>query len=97
MSEIHRCVRSLWRGNRRQDIVVDDLDRDTFFERIGLTVEKYGWQMLSSVLMTNHFHLFFRTPQPNLSRGMQFLLGGYVSWWNWRHDLTWLILTPMQP
>jgi hypothetical protein len=38
--------------------------------------------------MSNHFHLFFRTPQPNLSRGMQFLLGGYANWWNARHDFS---------
>jgi putative transposase len=73
------------RGNRRQAIVVDDLDRDCFFERVGKSVERYHWEMFAAVLMTNHFHLFFRTPQANLSRGMQFLLSGYASWWNARH------------
>ena len=29
--------------------------------------------------------MFFRTPQPNLSRGMQTLLGGYASWWNQKY------------
>lgn len=76
------------RGDRRQDIVVDDVDRDAFFDRVGITVEKFGWQMFASVLMTNHFHLFFRTPQPNLSRGMQCLLGGYATWWNLRYQRT---------
>ena len=76
------------RGDRRQPIVVDDLDRDTFFQRIGSTVERFDWDMFAAVLMTNHFHLFFRTPQPNLSRGMEFLLGGYASWWNARHNYT---------
>jgi REP element-mobilizing transposase RayT len=76
------------RGDRRQAIVVDDGDRNTFFQRIGKTVEKYHWQMFAAVLMTNHFHLFFRTPQANFSRGMQFLLGGYSSWWNPRHGFT---------
>jgi len=28
---------------------------------------------------------FFQTPQPNLSMGMPFLLGGYASWWNHHH------------
>lgn len=76
------------RGDRRQAIVIDDLDRDTFFQRIGKSVEKYSWQMFAAVLMTNHFHLFFRTPQANLSSGMQFLSGGYASWWNARHGYT---------
>jgi hypothetical protein len=35
--------------------------------------------------MTNHFHLYFRTPQPNLSRGAQFLLGNYAQQFNRRH------------
>src|SRR4026207_2140583 len=73
------------RGDRRQPIVVDDEDPDTFFQRIGKTVQRFAWEMFAAGLMTNHFHLFFRTPQPNLSRGMQYLLGGYASWWNARH------------
>ena len=35
--------------------------------------------LLSFVLMPNHFHLFLRTPQPNLSRGMQYLVSGTPS------------------
>jgi hypothetical protein len=35
--------------------------------------------------MPNHTHLFFRTPQPNLSRGMQYLLSGYANWFSTRH------------
>ena len=35
--------------------------------------------------MPNHFHLFLRTPQPNLSRGMQYLVSGYANWYMKRH------------
>jgi putative transposase len=35
--------------------------------------------------MPNHEHLFLGTPQPNLSRGMQFLNGCYSSYFNKRH------------
>ncbi len=35
--------------------------------------------------MPNHTHLFFRTPEPNLSKGMQYLLSGYANWFNTRH------------
>jgi hypothetical protein len=31
--------------------------------------------------MANHIHLFVRTPKPNLSRGMQYLLSGYANWY----------------
>ena len=35
--------------------------------------------------MTNHFHLFLRTPQTNLSSGMHDLNAGYASLFNRRH------------
>jgi putative transposase len=38
--------------------------------------------------MTNHFHLVLQTPEPNLSRGMKWLLGSYVVWFNKRHGRT---------
>jgi hypothetical protein len=38
--------------------------------------------------MPNHIHLFFRTPQANLSRGMQYLLSGYANWYAKRHQHT---------
>jgi hypothetical protein len=36
--------------------------------------------------MNNHFHLVIQTPEPNLSRGMQWLNGSYAGWFNDRHD-----------
>jgi len=33
------------------------------------------------VWMPNHIHLFLRTPKPNLSKGMQYLLSGYTNWY----------------
>ena len=44
------------------------------FERLEQVVERYCWEMFAFAELTNHGHLFFRTPQPNLSRGMQTLL-----------------------
>jgi hypothetical protein len=40
---------------------------------------------MAYVLMKNHFHLVVQTPEPNLSRGMQWLNGTYASWFNRRH------------
>ncbi len=45
-----------------------------------------GWEVFSFVWMPNHIHLFFRTPQPNLSKGMQYLLSGYANWYAKRHQ-----------
>ena len=70
------------RGNGRQDIVRDDRDRQRLTDGLEATVQRYGWELLSYVLMTNHLHAFFRTPEPNLSRGMQYLLSGYANWFD---------------
>jgi REP element-mobilizing transposase RayT len=74
------------RGNGRQDIVYDDVDRQRVVDGLESTVGRYGWEVFSYVVMTNHLHAFFRTPQPNLSRGMQYWLSGYATWWCRRHS-----------
>lgn len=73
------------RGNGRQDIVYDATDRQRLVDGLETTVERYGWEVFCYVLMTNHLHAFFRTPEPNLSRGMQYWLSGYANWWCRRH------------
>ena len=73
------------RGNARQDIVLDDADREKRRDWLRRTVEVYGWRMHAFVLMRNHDHLFIETPEPNLSAGMQYLNGSYTSYFNRRH------------
>jgi putative transposase len=73
------------RGNARQKIFRDERDYRRFLEGLETTVEKFGLEVFSFVLMPNHTHLFFRTPRPNLSQGMQYLLSGYANWFNTRH------------
>ena len=69
------------RGNARQDIVRDDADRRRWVELLERTVTVHGWELFAFVLMSNHFHLLLRTPEPNLSRGMQRLLSGHATAW----------------
>ena len=45
------------RGNARQDIVADDRDRRHFVDRLGSQVRRSGWELISFVLLSNHFHL----------------------------------------
>jgi REP element-mobilizing transposase RayT len=75
------------RGDRREDIYVDDKDRTTFLDTLGQACEKTGWQVHAYCLMRNHFHLGVETPQPNLSEGMKWLLQTYTSRFNRRHRL----------
>ncbi len=73
------------RGVQRSNIFLVDDDRIAFFERCENTVNRFGWRIYSAVQMTNHFHLLFKTPTPNLCRGAQFLLGPYAQSFNRRH------------
>ncbi len=36
--------------------------------------------------MTNHFHIFLKTPDPNLSEGMHAIESGYATYFNKRHE-----------
>jgi len=74
------------RGNGRQKIFRDERDYRRFLDGLEATVEKFGFEVFSFVCMPNHTHLFFRTPRPNLSKGMQYLLSGYANWFNARHQ-----------
>lgn len=74
------------RGVRKLPIFTDDRDREYFLALLDLTVERYGWELHTYCLMTNHFHLLVSTPDANVSAGMQYLNGCYAQWFNWRHD-----------
>jgi REP element-mobilizing transposase RayT len=73
------------RGLQRLDIVRDDRDRRRWLEQLDVVATRHSWRVLAWALMSNHFHLFLRTPHPNLSAGMHDLNAGYVSWFNTRH------------
>lgn len=76
------------RGDRREPIFLDDLDRRNFVQTLGEACLKTGWQVHAYVLMPNHFHLVVETPQPNLVVGMKWLLGTYTIRFNRRHNLS---------
>src|SRR4051812_35981050 len=72
------------RGDRREDIFLDEQDRRTFLRTLGETCAKTGWEIHAFVQMSNHFHLVLETPQPNLSLGMKWMLGTDTQRWNRR-------------
>jgi putative transposase len=47
------------RGNARQQIFHDETGYQRLVDGLGVTVNRYGWELFSFVLMPNHFHLFF--------------------------------------
>lgn len=74
------------RGNERRSIFRSDRDRRTFLTLLEQAAKRFRWSVTAYVLMTNHFHLVIQTPDPNLSRGMQWLNGTYAAWFNHRHQ-----------
>jgi REP element-mobilizing transposase RayT len=75
------------RGDRREEIFRDDLDRKDFLRTVGAACQKTGWQVHAYCLMSNHFHLVVETPRANLVEGMKWLLGAYTMRFNRRHKL----------
>jgi REP element-mobilizing transposase RayT len=73
------------RGVTRRALFRDACDWNTALALLARAVERYRWSLLAYCLMTNHYHLVVRTLEANVSRGMQFLNGGYARWFNERH------------
>ena len=59
------------RGNRREDIFLDEEDRGGFLQTLGEACAMTGWRVDSWVLMANHYHLMIETPEANLVAGMK--------------------------
>lgn len=74
------------RGNARQDIFLDDRDRETFLDFLAREIHQQAWKCHAYCLMTNHYHLLIETPEANLTRGMRRLNGRYAQTFNRRHD-----------
>ena len=75
------------RGDRREAIVRDDPDRETFVRTLAEASERSGFRVHAFVLMTNRYHLLLETPQANLSRGMGWLQNAFTRRINTRHRL----------
>jgi REP element-mobilizing transposase RayT len=75
------------RGDHREDIFLDDADRQLFLDTLGEACAKTDWQIHAWCLMRNHFHLVVETPKANLVDGMKWFLGTYTSRFNRRHKL----------
>ncbi|MGB6219599.1 transposase [Haloferula sp.] len=50
-------------------------------------MERTGWEVFAWVLMSNHYHLIFKTPQPNLVEGMRWFQNTWTKRMNARHGL----------
>jgi len=63
----------LSRGNEGREIFYGDEDKRLFLDTIGEMSDQFDVDVFAFVLMSNHYHLLFRTNRANLSRAMQWL------------------------
>jgi putative transposase len=75
------------RGDRREDIFLDDVDRQDFLKTLAEACHKTAWEVHAYCLMRNHFHAVLETPNANLVAGMGWLLSTYTIRLNHRHKL----------
>jgi REP element-mobilizing transposase RayT len=73
------------RGNQRQVVFTAPRDYELFLERLGQFSGQFDVDLLCYCCMPNHFHLYLRTNQANLSRFMQGLLTSFTITLNRRH------------
>lgn len=74
------------RGFERRNIVLNDTDRGHWWRLFGRIAVRCRWRVFAVALLDNHFHIYLRTPEPNLSEGMRDLDGGYASLFNQIHE-----------
>jgi REP element-mobilizing transposase RayT len=74
------------RGNRRENIFRDEVDRQDFLKTLAETCQKTDWQVHAYCLMSNHFHVVLETPNANLVEGMHWLLSTYTMRLNRRQE-----------
>jgi putative transposase len=77
----HVCAR----GNNKNPIYFEDLDRVLFLTMLRRIAKRHGWTLYAYCLMTNHYHLLLQVSTGGLSRGMCELNGGYALTFNARH------------
>ncbi|MFO7840450.1 MAG: transposase [Desulfosalsimonadaceae bacterium] len=74
------------RGIEKQNIFLDDTDRENFLERLGNVLADTGTDCLAWALLPNHLHLLLRTGETPIATVMRRTLTAYAVRFNRRHD-----------
>ena len=67
------------RGNYRKDLFSVAKSGEAFEKALFETMDRCGWQLYAYVIMSNHFHLAVKTPEPNLVAGMTWLQSTFAT------------------
>ncbi len=73
------------RGDRRDPIFVDDVDRDSLLCVLSQATKRFDAVVLAYCLMGNHYHVVLNTRRANLSVLMRHLNGVFTQTFNRRH------------
>jgi REP element-mobilizing transposase RayT len=73
------------RGDGREDIFLDDSDREQCLQVLSEVCERFNWVIHAYCLMSNHYHLLVESPDSNLAYGMRQLNGVYTQRFNRQH------------
>ena len=74
------------RGNEKQTIYKNRLDRMKFLEYLASASVRYGASIHCYCLMDNHYHLLLETPDCNLVQIMHHINGAYSAYFNTKHS-----------
>jgi len=74
------------RGNARDDVFYDDVDRTKFCLLIQETVERFGYRVHAFSCLDTHVHLAIQVWKRRLSSVMHNLTFRYTQWFNKRHQ-----------
>lgn len=74
------------RGIEKQNIFLDDMDRENFLERLGNVLADTGTDCFAWALLPNHLHLLLRTGETPIATVMRRTLTAYAVRFNRRHD-----------
>ena len=73
-------------GDARSKLFIDPSDRARFLDSLAERVKQHNIRLYMYVLMNNHFHLVFETPEGNCSKFMHALSTSYTVYYNLRHN-----------
>jgi putative transposase len=76
------------RGNRKEPIFFSDRDRLVFLSKLRETLIKYELICHAFCLMANHYHLYLKMRQANLSASIHYLNSSYSNWLKAKHKIT---------
>jgi len=72
-------------GSGERLLFLDDADRGAFLDLLSITWARLGLELISYVLMTNHYHALTWIPDKRLSTALQIVHGQYSREHNTRH------------